>query len=241
MIGTPPFRGGTAGARSARRRRTSAAPAPPGGPIDHPVHVWFSSPAGTAERALLRRIAGHLGCDPDDVRLARGPYGGMRVQRSVTGQRNVHISTSSPAGLSVLALTDLGPVGVDIEPIGRSAVPSGTWCTRTELAEIAAQPADRAAATALLVWTCKEAVVKALGTGLSLSPARLGTVGLAGRRVLASVDDRPATGWIFVPGVAPNGFVGSLAVRAPIFPTEPERAGRAAARLCLHPAAEAAS
>ncbi|MFT3990485.1 MAG: 4'-phosphopantetheinyl transferase superfamily protein [Luteolibacter sp.] len=79
----------------------------------------------------------------------------------------LHFNLSHCPDLALLAISEKGPIGIDIEPISRaSGLPecASSFCHPRE---IETQPD---AIKLLEIWTAKEAVLKALGTGLSIAP-----------------------------------------------------------------------
>jgi 4'-phosphopantetheinyl transferase len=127
-------------------------------------------------RAALRRILGRaLGIPAAEVALLTAEFGKPFLGEPHAG---LHFNLSHCEDLAVVALCSDGPVGVDIEPAGRA--PSllecvEVFCHPDEIAALPVAEAPRAAAL-LEIWTGKEALLKALGTGLSLAPQ---TVALA--------------------------------------------------------------
>ncbi|MEZ0492059.1 4'-phosphopantetheinyl transferase superfamily protein [Kineococcus sp. TBRC 1896] len=146
---------------------------------------------------LLHEVAGRLcGLHPGDVRLVRvcpacGP--GDHGRPTVLGDRTVHLS-STHSGQVVAALGAVGArVGVDAEPLGRTEFPG--------FDDIALHPAERRRLAGVDVqerswwrtrqWTRKEALFKALGTGLTLDPRG---VDVRDDGTLAWVGRAPVTG-----------------------------------------------
>lgn len=84
------------------------------------------------------------------------------------------ISIARSSRLSVIAWWDGGPVGVDVEAVGATPPPELTLHSEETFDDV------------LAVWVRKEAVVKALGTGLRIDPrtirlsAQHGTATVAG-------------------------------------------------------------
>lgn len=68
------------------------------------------------------------------------------------GHRALHVSLSRSGGLTVVAVTDAGPIGVDVEAVGPGA------------------PFD------LVDWVRRESVVKATGHGITADPAGIDAV-----------------------------------------------------------------
>ena len=127
-------------------------------------------------RAALRQILGEaLGIAPVELALVNGEFGKPALEAP---HHRLHFNLSHCEDLALVALSLDGPVGVDIEPAGRAASLLGceaTFCHADEIAELPGEEGRRAAAL-LEIWTRKEALLKALGTGMSLAPE---TVSLA--------------------------------------------------------------
>lgn len=121
-------------------------------------------------RAGLRRVlGGHLGVAATEVALAAGPHGKPCLAAPGTG---LHFNLSHCPGLAVVAVCSAGPVGIDIEPLARA--PSlleceETFCHPRERAGLPADPAARALVL-LEIWTAKESLLKAVGSGLLVPP-----------------------------------------------------------------------
>lgn len=75
-----------------------------------------------------------------------------------------HVSTSQSHGLSVVAVCDEGPVGVDVEHLDAIRF-AGFDDVALGPGEAARDPHERA-----VLWTRKEAVLKATGEGLRTDP-----------------------------------------------------------------------
>jgi len=149
------------------------------------LQVDLRRPGDGAERceALRAALARRLGRDTAEIRLERGPHGKPVLAAPVDG---LHFSSSSSGDCCLIALTEVGPVGIDVERVA----------PRTRLERIAETRFAPEEAEAILsldgearlrafynCWTRKEAYLKATGAGL--------TVPLD--RVVVSVDDeRPA-------------------------------------------------
>ena len=117
--------------------------------------------------ALHRLLLGQaLGMDPMAVPLWRDALGCPRV-----GDNLVHTSLSHADGRIALAVSRVGPVGVDIEPLVRARMlleMTGVICTRLERATVETLAVDRRERALLGLWVRKEALLKAAGTGLSV-------------------------------------------------------------------------
>lgn len=158
-----------------------------------------------AARACLRRVLGaRLGLPPSAVALASTSDGALQV----VGHPDLHVSISHTTGLVLVAVSTGGPVGVDVERADRERLPPvQAWVVPEELAALPdASAADRRRAL-LQLWTAKEAVTKALGTGLG-TPLRAVTV-------IGDEAHGPGqvTGWHIEPIALPPTHVGTVALR----------------------------
>jgi 4'-phosphopantetheinyl transferase len=130
-----------------------------------PVHVWLK-PVGRDQRsaahALLLELAGTLlaGTGSEGVPVLRhDAAGGPHVDP-------LGVSISHSQRLVAVAAGLPGPVGIDLEDRHPRTVTAlaQRWFTPAELAWMSVQPEELEAF--LHLWTAKEAVGKALGTGL---------------------------------------------------------------------------
>ncbi|MFT4175836.1 MAG: 4'-phosphopantetheinyl transferase superfamily protein [Luteolibacter sp.] len=124
----------------------------------------------------------------------------------------LHFNLSHSPDLAVLAISDEGPVGIDLEPLSRAASLLGCESSFCHPREIENLPEEsNARANKLLeIWTAKEAVLKALGTGLSIAPE---TIFIEGNRARSdSPIPRLETFHIERPeGKIPAGYSAALA------------------------------
>ena len=153
------------------------------------VHV-FLRPRGATDaadrlrmRAAVAEVAGAVASSVGlEQRCTRcgGPHGRVRV---VSPAACVPWGVSlSRAGASVaVAVSVLGPVGIDIESIDAVARRDldDVAFTPGELAALSILPADAAARARTRLWTIKEAVLKLTGDGLNVDPREL-SVGSTG-------------------------------------------------------------
>lgn len=126
-----------------------------------------------AHVALRERLAGFLGCAPKDLGFEAGEQGKPRLLSGSTSPAGVHFNLSHSGDLALIALSQREEVGVDLEVIravdDAPALAESVFGVneRRVLGGLAGTARDRAF---LQGWTRKEACLKALGTGLSLSP-----------------------------------------------------------------------
>lgn len=153
---------------------------------EHARAARFRFPADRARwvqtRGSVRVLLGHyLDCAPAEVPLIVGAHGKPGL---APGFRDypLHFNWSHTSHLALLAVTQSGPVGVDVEHLRPDIDPlslAQSVCSANEMACLRdALPAQRRALFAGF-WTGKEAVVKAHGAGLTLPPAGVCVADLA--------------------------------------------------------------
>lgn len=116
-------------------------------------------------RAILRALmAERLRCRPAEVGFERGPDG----KPSVAGGE-AHFSFSRSAGHALVAISSQGPLGVDLERdvfMDDAVRLARRRFTARESRLV--DSSERAHETFLRIWTRKEALLKALGRGLTV-------------------------------------------------------------------------
>lgn len=125
-----------------------------------------------AGRGSLRRLlSASLSCDPQGIEIINGTHR-KPILRPICGIKLPHFNVSHSRGMVLIALSQLGPVGIDVEYIHSSV-------EMLDVARAAFHPEDvrcienaRTAKERLLAfygcWTRREAVAKADGRGLTL-------------------------------------------------------------------------
>jgi len=117
--------------------------------------------------ALLRRIlTRHEGLPPSEVTFGVGPHG----KPFLSGRETLHFNIAHTRGLGACVLSKAGPVGVDVEWLGRAVNAqelAGVHFSERETASLLESSADERQIRFYEHWTLKEAFVKALGTGLT--------------------------------------------------------------------------
>lgn len=137
------------------------------------VLVLWSDRAGlhTAERLLRTGAAGWLHVPEADLRLVRlcpscgSDRHGRPLLAPVRGRTVPSLSISRAGQVTVVALSDAGAVGVDVEPADAAGFP-GFGAVALHPQETAAGPHERT-----LTWVRKESLLKATGQGLDVDPS----------------------------------------------------------------------
>ncbi|MSQ66894.1 MAG: 4'-phosphopantetheinyl transferase superfamily protein [Gammaproteobacteria bacterium] len=134
------------------------------------------------------------------------------------GARGLAFNASHCASLAVIAVARSGRIGIDVEAL-RTVVDAERIATRffspqESAARAALDPAEQGTGF-LNCWTRKEAVVKALGGGLSI-PLHTFAVTLQPRQPAAiltwAIPDAPAAAWQLHQLEPAAGYVGALVV-----------------------------
>ena len=119
-------------------------------------------------------MADHTGIAPGDLRLDRDgcPLCGRRHGRPVVAGSSSEFSLAHTEAMVLIAVGDT-PLGIDVEPLSRTDAAEHLWdmLHADEQHELATLEPGRRARAILSCWVRKEAVLKAIGTGLGRDPA----------------------------------------------------------------------
>jgi 4'-phosphopantetheinyl transferase len=165
-----------------------------------------------AGRALLRWLLGRtLGLPPHAVPIVRG----MRGRPQLEGDGGVDFNISHTADIALVGIARGRRIGVDVERVDRVVRADGLaakFLTAAEQATLAPLPEDDRRVRFLRYWTCKEAMSKATGDGLS-APFRALEVRLADAIELAGGPEpyQPAR-WQLARVDVPAGFLATVAL-----------------------------
>ncbi|SOZ39845.1 4'-phosphopantetheinyl transferase family protein [Cupriavidus neocaledonicus] len=177
-----------------------------------------------ARRGLLRwLIGGYLDCRPEALRFTVSAFGKPVLQWP---QARLAFSVSHTDGLALLAFARDCHLGVDVER--RAGGPGvadvanvpgfGRGIFSAQEAQVLARARPASSEAMLSIWTRKEALLKALGTGLSADPTAFTTEDDWQRGAghwRASRDGTPMSGWTCLDLDAGAGFRAALAVSLP--------------------------
>ncbi len=172
-------------------------------------------------REFLRGIlARYTDVTPDRLRFDQNMYGKPFLQ-GLDVSEPLSFSTSHSAGLAVVCVARSPFLGIDIEKQAGTALLPDEAPIVLAPAEIDAlkERADTAPPDALLrFWTCKEALVKAIGMGLSLPLNEIEITDIEADcprvRRIANEYGPPAQ-WHLRRFAPASGYVGAIAVKAP--------------------------
>jgi 4'-phosphopantetheinyl transferase len=205
------------------------------------VHVWLARltpcPAGVAEhlsedergraagyklavvrdqfvagRGVLRAIlGGYCATDPGALDVDVDPLGKPRL-RSPAGW---HFNVSHSLGMGLVAVSDT-PVGVDLEPVRPIENADGLverfFATEEKSAYRALSAAAKPAGF-LRGWTCKEAVLKAIGIGMRRMEECAVEMDPAKPARVVRIGNCPDDGWAVETWTPCEGFLAAVAYR----------------------------
>jgi 4'-phosphopantetheinyl transferase len=168
-------------------------------------------------RTAIRRVLGAiLEMPPAAVTLVEGPHGKPHIGATPPLQFNL-----SHSGDQAILAVGTAPLGVDIEQM-RSGRPFTRLADRffaaVEAQWLHAQPAASRQRAFYHLWTLKEAYLKALGTGLTLSSQSFSVDAAADPpRLLQTPPDRAAAAsWNLRWLPAATGYCAALCTQAPL-------------------------
>ena len=192
---------------------------------DDEVHLWLiDRPAGLSPRAVSvaahaevgRLLMAYAGADSPPS-LARDTHG----KPYVLDASYPHFNLSHGGQRIAIAFSRKHPVGVDVEALQRRHSPldlAERFFAGDEARALAAFDAREQPDAFVNLWTCKEAVLKALGRGLAfgLDRLRFDFDGIDPRSLVAIADEAGAVGeWQVMRFDAGSGHAGALAWRGP--------------------------
>lgn len=122
-----------------------------------------------AHSGMRRLLAAETGLASAALRFEAGRHGKPRL--TAVGAPSFNLTHSGDVAL--LAIAPRGEIGIDAEvlrEVGRAIDLAERHYTPAEQAELAAAPPARRDRAFLQVWTRKEAVLKAVGSGLTIAP-----------------------------------------------------------------------
>lgn len=125
-------------------------------------------------RAILRTLlARYLGRGPSDIAFGYNEHGKPELSGNTNGQLEFNVTHSEQ--LLLIAISNQRRLGIDVErprPGLDLAKIAGELFSSSEIADLQATQVRRRDETFLRLWTRKEAVLKALGTGMATAMNR---------------------------------------------------------------------
>lgn len=168
-----------------------------------------------AGRAVVRTILGrYMAREPSRLEFRYGPQG----KPALRSTSNVAFNLSHSDALALLVVASVDPLGVDVERI--RFIPEMQAIARRmfsdpEASEVLAASNPLRTLKFFRCWTRKEAVVKALGGGLSIDLADFGvSLGPQPRVLSIHGDAREANEWTMTEVEPAPGYVAAVAIRS---------------------------
>ncbi len=172
----------------------------------------------TLRRFYLRLLLGaYLDLPGKDVHISRADRG-KPVLDPAHHDGGLAFSLAASSGHCLVGVTTGTVVGVDLEPRGRRTGKPLSLARRyfspDELLSLQEQEPERLDEAFLHTWACKEAVVKAGGSGIANALCRFTVCTHPGEvaAVLAMDDDEPQA-WQLRSFAIPGGLLGAVSVR----------------------------
>jgi len=157
-------------------------------------------------RGTLRILLGeHLGIDPKAIKFTQTGKG-----KPLIAGTSIHFNVSHSHERALIAISDIKPVGVDIEYLHREvdcAALAERYFTSNEYATIQSLPEAQRKHAFLTCWTCKEAVTKASGEGLFMSLSSFEVISPPGLTISQHV-----SGYALYEAEIDNDYVAAVAV-----------------------------
>jgi 4'-phosphopantetheinyl transferase len=157
----------------------------PAGSGGVPEHLWTTLSAAEQDRAnrflhaqdrimfaltraVLRALLSEAtGVPADQILFAEGPYG----KPGLAGIGGPHFNVSHSGSWALIGLSDSRPIGVDIELMRRAGGElelARSFFSDAEYRALEGQENGSLLHSFYKIWTCKEAILKALGVGISV-------------------------------------------------------------------------
>ncbi len=169
-------------------------------------------------RGILRNILGrYLSISPRRLEFCSNSYGKPKLTETIN-QKNICFNLSHSSGLAVCVFTRARNIGVDIERVrcfpDRKEI-AKRFFSREEIDTLNTLTEQDKNETFYILWTLKEAYIKARGKGLFIALGTLAVSFLPGgpAKLLSALDDPLAAEHWTLQIISPGKqFVGALAV-----------------------------
>jgi 4'-phosphopantetheinyl transferase len=163
-------------------------------------------------RALLRWVLGNaLGLPPPAVSIVRG----VRGRPQLANGAGIDFNISHTGDVALIGIAHTRRIGVDVERVDRDVRADGLarkFLTSAEQATLAPLPENERRARFLRYWTCKEAMSKATGDGLSAPMRRLEVQLTDGIELTRGPAPYEPARWRLHAVDVPDGYLATLAL-----------------------------
>ena len=166
-----------------------------------------------AGRGMLRVLLGsYVDAAPSAIAFASNPHGKPALADATLG---VHFNLAHSGNLAMIAIARDRLPGVDIESMDREVdhdALAQRFFSARECAELQTLPRAARNRAFLTCWTCKEAVAKAIGRGLSVPLDKIEVAVGANPPCVLHIAHADAREWTLHPLDAGRAYVATLAV-----------------------------
>ena len=166
-----------------------------------------------AGRGMLRVLLGnYVDAAPSDIAFATNAHGKPALTDAALG---VHFNLAHSGDVAIFAFARDRIVGVDIESLDRAVdydALAQRFFSARECAELQTLPRAARGRAFLTCWTCKEAVAKAIGRGLSVPLDKIEVAVGANPPCVLHIAHADAREWTLHPLDAGRAYVATLAV-----------------------------
>lgn len=170
-------------------------------------------------RGILRQLLGeYLDCSPDSIEFGYNTYDKPTLQP----ENKLKFNVSHSGEMALLAFNWEDEIGVDIEDSTREIeidVVAKHFFSPNEVNTLMALPLSEQQITFFNCWTRKEAIIKALGTGLAFPLNQFEVsmkVGSPARLLATHWDPEEAANWYMASFTPAENYIGAFAVRASV-------------------------
>jgi 4'-phosphopantetheinyl transferase len=188
------------------------------------IHLWLFTQDSTADRRTsdheksLRELLGaYLQLDAKSLCFERDTHGKPFLV-DLPANLKLQFNLSHTGNFLLIGVSREQSLGVDLETLQRQRPwleLARRYFSKPEFSALAALAADQCARAFLDLWSCKEAVLKALGRGIAFGLHRLefslGTHGSVGALMRIDHEAGALAGWHVVRLVPGEGMLGALA------------------------------
>ncbi len=182
---------------------------------DDEIHVWLVNYQREQGRMTLRTVLGaYLDTPAAGIELSIGEHG--RPGLAASHDATLGFNWSHSGDHALIAVGRGVTPGVDVErkrPRPRALDIARRFFSADETAALSALPATDIDSAFLQLWTAKEAVLKAVGHGLSFGLDRLSIANVADDLVLRALDGDNVEAWQLQRLTMPDTLIAALAWR----------------------------
>ncbi|BFI94501.1 MAG: 4'-phosphopantetheinyl transferase superfamily protein [Rhodanobacter sp.] len=181
------------------------------------IHVWrLRRPHGSKRQPLLDLLARYLGIEASAVRLVEDPHG--RPALDPAHRDAFDFNWSHSGGHALLALAQGVSLGIDLEHRRARANALGIaqrFFTADEAAWLGALDGEKRLTAFLMLWTAREAVLKAMGRGIAFGLDKLAFAFVDGSLALQRLEGDDPHAWQLHALDAGTDATAALAWRGP--------------------------